>query len=308
MAERDAFGRLPDENSLAGLGALSEGIEVPTTEPVATTASSSDPVFSARPSGSKERPAHAKPDSPAQRVSSSPAADQSLADAIRQVQQMSGTNVTPNFKVVGRVVKLAVFLVVIAIIASVGGSVFNASKSVRDSIGSIPSPSDVADDIKEATDSKSSTPAKESAPPTGLSSNSMLTRRNFSRAMTRLRTSGLGRMRTMSVRPERIDAQLLTKGGSLRSVQIKYDDPEINDFGAGGGGFSHLETIPFARIDNGAPARLARSAAGRAQKPVSQVDYVVLLSFAGKPIWSGFMKGGRQYLANAHGRITRSIN
>ena len=307
MAERDAFGRLPDENPLAGLGALSDGIEVPSSEPVAT-ASSAEPVFSARPSGSKERPAHAKPDPPAQRVSSSPAADQSLADAIRQVQQMSGTNVTPNFKVAGRIVKLVVFLVVIAIIASVGGSVFNASKSVRDSIGSIPSPSDVADDIKNATDSKSSTPDKESPPPTGLSSNSMLTRRNFSRAMARLRRSGLGRMRTMSVRPERIDAQLLTKGGSLRSVQIKYDDPEINDFGAGGGGFSHLETIPFARIDNGAPQRLARSAAGRAEKPVSQVDYVVLLSFAGKPIWSGFMKNGRQYIANAHGRITRSIN
>src|ERR1044072_4565241 len=135
----------------------------------------------------------------------------------------------------------------------------------------------------------------------------MLTRRNFSRAMARLRRSGLGRMRTMSVRPERIDAQLLTKGGSLRSVQIKYDDPKPNDFGAGGGGFSHLETIPFARIDNGAPARLARGAAGRAEKPVSQVDYVVLLSFAGKPIWSGFLKNGGQFLANPHGRITRSI-
>jgi hypothetical protein len=126
--------------------------------------------------------------------------------------------------------------------------------------------------------------------------------------MDKLSTSGLGRLRTMSIRPERIDAQLLTKGGSLRSVQIRSDDLSINDSGAGSAGFSHLETVPFAKIDRGAPSRLARSAAGRSRRPVSQIDYVVLISFAGKPMWSAFMKGGRSYLANAHGRITRRIN
>ena len=85
----------------------------------------------------------------------------------------------------------------------------------------------------------------------------MLTRRNFSRAMARLRTSGLGRMRTMSVRPERIDAQLLTKGGSLRSVQIKYDDPEINDFGAGGARLLAPRDDPV-RADRQRRARAAR--------------------------------------------------
>jgi hypothetical protein len=308
MAERDAFGRLPDENPLAGLGSLGDGIETHTSaEPVAATAAS-DPVFSARPAGSKERAAHAKPETPSERVSSSPKVDQSLADAIRQVQQMSGTNVTPDFRIVGRVVKLVVFLVVIGIIASVGGTVFDASKSVRDTIDSIPSPSDVTSDSGKATGSGSAGAAKESAPPTGLSANSMLTRRNFARAMARLRTSGLGRMRTMSVRPERIDAQLLTKGGSLRSVQIRYDDPEIDDFGAGSPGFSHLDTIPFARINTRAPARLARGAAGRAQKPVSQIDYVTLNGIQGTVAWGAYLKGGKIFLANSRGRITRRIS
>ena len=119
----------------------------------------------------------------------------------------------------------------------------------------------------------------------------MLTRRNFDRALKRLSTSGLGRMRTLTIRPDRIDAQLLTKGGSLRSVQIRYDEPDINAFGTSGAGFGHLETIPFAKIDAGAPARLARSAAGRARLPVSQVDYVTLNSFDNKAVVGGVHEG-----------------
>ena len=68
--------------------------------------------------------------------------------------------------------------------------------------------------------------------------------------------------------------QLLTSGGRLRSVQMRYDERAAQ--------VRHerrrlraLPTIAFAQIDAGAPARLARSAAGRVQQPVSRVDYVV---------------------------------
>lgn len=312
MAERDPFGRLPDENPLAGLGTLSDGTA---SEPEAyvapPTTASSEASFSAAPPRSKERVADAKPESkpppkpPSASTSAAPSVDASLAEVIRQAQQLGGVDVTKSMRTVGRVVKLAVFLVVVAIIVSVGSSIFDASKSLRDTVGDIPSPKAIVDDVTP----EPSEPEQEAVPAVGLSASSMLTRRNFSRAMARLRTSGLGRMRTMSVRPERIDAQLLTKGGSLRSVQIAAADPtEIRDFGAGSPGFSHLETIPFARINPAAPSRLARSAAGRARKPLSQVDYVVLISFSGAPTWSGFMKDGKHYIANSRGRITRSLN
>ena len=42
MPERDPFGRLPDENPLAGLGSLSEGNESQTAEPVVSSWGASD--------------------------------------------------------------------------------------------------------------------------------------------------------------------------------------------------------------------------------------------------------------------------
>jgi hypothetical protein len=270
-------------------------------------------VFSAAPAGSKERAAsEAKPASkappPPKPSTGNPSVDASLAEVIRQAQQYSGVDVTKSVRTVGRVVKLAVFLVVVAVIVSAAGSIFSASDSIRDTIGDIPSPKEVVD---EATP-ESSTPAKKEAaavPAVGLSSTSMFTRRNFRRAMTRLRTSGLGRMRTMSVRPERIDAQLLTKGGSLRSVQIAAEDPtQIRQFSTSGSGFSHLETIPFARINSAVPQRLVRSAAGRAQVPVSRVDYLVLSSILDNVSWGAYLKGGKIFLANSRGKITRRIS
>jgi len=143
--------------------------------------------------------------------------------------------------------------------------------------------------------------------PRGLSATSMLRQRNLGPALRSLRRAGLGQMRTLSIRPERLDAQLLTGGGRLRSVQRRYDGA-LQDFGAGSPGFNHLETIQFSKIDPAAPARLARSAAGRLKRPVSQVDYVVLTSFLGKPGWSVFMRNGKAFQGDARGRITRAIN
>jgi hypothetical protein len=315
MAKRDPFGRLPDENPLAGLGSMSDGTSSQAGQPVVVAAaddwSGSEPSAGARPAApqrapAQDRPATAAPSSrPAQ---SRPAAvDQSLAEVIRQAEAMSGVKVVQSVQVVGRVVKLVVFLIVLGVIFGVAKPLIDAGKDVRDAVSGIKAPSAV--DQTPAPGSGSGSGSRGAAPkvPIGLSSNSMLTRQNLTRAMDRLSKSGLGRMRSMSIRPERIDAQLLTKGGSLRSVQIKFDDPKIDSLGASGAGFSHLETIPYAKIDTGAPARLARSAAGRLRKPVSQIDYVVLISFAGKPTWSGFSKAGKHFLADPHGRITSSF-
>jgi hypothetical protein len=323
MAERDPFGRLPDENPLAGLGALSDGTSSQPGQPVVVAAeedwSGGEPTAAARPaaaqrppaqdrpatSAASARPAQPRPASPAQ---SRPAIEQSLAEVIRQAEAMSGVKVVQSARVVGRVVRLVVFLVILAVVFSVGKPIFDAGKDVRDAVSNRPSAGKIANDVaplSSAADGQGS----EAKVPTGLSSSSMLTRRNFGRAMDRLSTSGLGRLRTLTIRPERIDAQLLTRGGGLRSVQIKSGDPKIDQFGsAGGGGFSHLETVLFSKIDASAPARLARSATGRLQKPVGQIDYVVLTRILNQTMWLGYTKSGKAFQANAHGRITRRIN
>ncbi len=319
MAERDPFGRSPDENPLAGLGSLSDGSTGQAAEPVVVADwSGSEPTAPARPAPRQERPTakeqvaqHMAAMSAAAGAAKPPktgypAVDQSLAEVIRQAEAMSGAKVVQSVQVVGRVVKLVVFLVVLGVLASVAYPLIDAGKDVRDAIGDLPSPQEITPPGSSGEEQGSSSP---DTPPTGLRSNSMLTRRNFDRALDRLSTSGLGRLRTLAIRPERIDAQLLTKGGSLRSVQIRFDEPNINDFGASGGGFSHLETILFSKIDRGAPARLARSAAGRAKRPVSQVDYVTIHASQGQVTLGAYLKaGGGIYLANSRGRITRRIS
>ena len=202
--------------------------------------------------------------------------------------------------------KLVVFLVVLGIIASVAKPIWDAGKDVRDAVGDIPSSGEI--NIPGTGDDESSGDGGEVAVPSGLNSSSMMRRANFDRAMKRLSTSGLGRLRSVTIRPDRIDVQLLTKGGSLRSAQIRYDEPEINQFGTSGAGFSHLETVRFAKVDTGAPQRLARSAAGRARVPVSRVDYITLNASQGTLTWGAYMKGGKIYLANSRGRITRRIS
>jgi hypothetical protein len=281
MAKRDPFGRLPDENPLAGLGWQSDGSHSQAAEPVVVA------------TDHRSRPA---PAAPAMAASRRPvASDLPLAEAVRRAQAMGGVDVAQSVKVMARVVKLVVFLVVVGVIVSVGKPLVDVGKDARDAF----------DDVASSPSTGAGSEGAEQAVPTGLSASSMLRRDNFDRAMARLGTSGLGRMHGMSIRPERIDAQLLTRDGRLRSVQIRSDDPRINAFGTSGPGFSGLEVIAFARIDAAAPQRLARSAAGRARVPVSQVGYVTLDSSPDAVTWRAYMKSGGYFQANPHGRITR---
>ncbi len=313
MAERDPFGRLPDENPLAGLGALSDGTTSQSAEPVVVAAeedwSGGEPGARAKPASSEQPRPAPPPRASSQPRTGNPALDQSIAEAIRQAEAMSGVKVAQSVRTVGRVVKLVVFLVVIGVVASVAKPLIDAGKDVRDAVGDIDLPSVTTPGVVgEAEGERQSGTDREAPAPTGLSSNSMLVKRNFGPAMSRLSKAGLGRMRTLSIRPERVDAQLLTKGGSLRSVQIRFDNRELDDFGAGSPGFSQLDTIPFAKIDTAAPGRLARSAAGRLRKPVSQIDYVVLTGILNRVVWLVYSKSGKAFQANAHGKIVRRIN
>jgi hypothetical protein len=303
MAERDPFGRLPDENPLAGLGALSDGTQAQAAEPVVTPNrdwSGSEPAAKAKPAASEAKSTTSASWSSPPKVprTGNPMVDQSLAEVIRQAEAVSGVKVVQSVRVVSRVVKLVVFLVVIGVIASVAGPIIDVGKDVRDAVDDIPSTGGLP----------GGSASEDEAPPVGLSSKSFLRRATFDSAMKRLRTSGLGRMQSLTIRPERLSIQLLTKGGTLRSLQMRFDEAAIDTLGPGTPGLSHLETVPFARLDTAAPQRLARSAAGRARLPVSRVDYVTLNISQGEVSWGAYLKGGKIYLANSRGRITRRIS
>jgi hypothetical protein len=196
---------------------------------------------------------------------------------------------------VGRIVKVAVVLAIIVALAGGLGGLVSVGERVKDSVSDLPA--------KLAPPSGTGGGGAE---PVGLAKNSLLLRRNLAPALRRMRTSGLGRLKSLSIRPQRLDAQLLTKDGRLRSVQQRFDG-KLSEVSISGGGFGALKTIAFSRANSAAPSRLARSAARRMKRPVSRVDYVVLVDSGPQAVWTVVMQGGGQFLGDARGRITRRI-
>lgn len=148
-----------------------------------------------------------------------------------------------------------------------------------------------------------STPAK---PPTGLGRGSLLRPTAFGGAVTRLRRSGLGRLHNLRVSPARIDAQLVTRTGRLRSVQL-LPGGDLKTLATSPPGFSTSRTLSLAAIDRGAPQRLTRSAAGRARTSTGAVEFLVLLDLGGEPGWVVYLRGGGGFRADRTGRGVQAI-
>ncbi len=295
MAERDPFGRLPNENPLAFLGATSNGTEAAAAEAAAAEAVAADAAASAR------QPTLANPP-PVQRPR---AADDLRAQTTGVLDPALAT------RIARRVVRAVVVLAVVVVAG--GGALGLLLSSGPQTSESTP---EVAVAVPEQATPEHALPgatrppppaARPVATPRGLNASSLLTRRKLAPALRRLGTSGLGRLYSLSIRPARLNAQLLTRGGRLRSVQLSPDGG-LDDFGASGPGFGHLDTIAFARVRSGAPERLTRGAAERLHRPASQVDYVVLLRLGSQLSWSVFMRDGKHFIADAAGRITRRVS
>lgn len=145
------------------------------------------------------------------------------------------------------------------------------------------------------------TPAEPAPPPRGLQRRSFLREANLRVALRRLR--GGGRLHSLRLAPDRINAQLTTKrnlvlvdlrvGGSPRRVLA----PPLPA--------SAVRLIPFALVDAAAPARLARTAARRTHRSVARVNYLVLLQLLGRPQWYLYFTDGVYYSADLHGRHAR---
>jgi hypothetical protein len=148
------------------------------------------------------------------------------------------------------------------------------------------------------------TPADE---PTGLAAGSLLRPTAFQRAMADFRRRDIGRIQSLRVAPERINASLLTPKGTLVSVQVSSGG-EFQRFSESGAGFGGLETIPYRRLDPRVPQRLTRAAAERLGKPVSQINYLVPSLTQGEITWGAYFKSGEIFIADARGRIIRRIS
>jgi hypothetical protein len=261
VTERDPFGRLPNEDPLAGLGSRTNGTE---------SLAASDPVATDEPSD------EATPDRPRAAVSRSAVATRLNPSRVADAG--------------GWIVKVVVIVGVLAVIAGLVGTLLLSGRSVPGEVSQRPTPINAGGD-----------PA-----PRGLDSRSLLLRRNLVPALQRLRGRVPGRIRTLRIAPQRIDATLLARDGRLRAVRVGFDG-RLSGLGSGGAGSRRVPTIPFSQVDAAIPAWLARSAARRVRRAVSDVGFVFLRSAGSSASWTVVMRGGERFLGDARGRITRRV-
>ena len=151
-----------------------------------------------------------------------------------------------------------------------------------------------------------SAPAAED-PPTGLQSGSLLRPAAFEHAIAQIRRRGGGKLENLRVAPERIDATLITRRGTLVNVQVSAAEG-FRELSESGPGFTASDAVPFAGLDARAPMRLTVAAAERLGSPVGEINYLVPSLSDGKVVWGAYFKTGAIFLANARGRITRRIS
>ena len=148
-------------------------------------------------------------------------------------------------------------------------------------------------------------PAK--AAPKGLEPRSLMRAGNFAGALRQIEADGGGRVTSMRVAPERIDATLLTPAGRLRNVQIKPGG-RLERLGPdSGAGFDQTQTLPLRRLSPTAPQRLTRAGAARLHVKASTVQYLVPTRFQGNVMWAAYFLHGRYVLGNASGRFQRAF-
>ena len=291
MPKYDAFGREIGEDTLGGLGSgataepaaeseiAEDGYSGATAEPVPapepTPLRAEAPVFTTTP----------QPQPQPQQRSQRPSVTIPLRP---QRRRRSGRGLI--------FVVLFILFIFIAPLVIGAVAIFSTVDSATDA---------VRGGIKEGLESVPATPTKPAVAPKGVAGRSLVRKANFSAALGKLRSSEL-RLTNLRLAPERIDAQLLTRGGRLRSVQVQPGGSAKQLGPDSGAGFDQTSTIPFARLNPGAPQRLARRGAAKLGVPVSTLQYLVPTNFGGNVTWAAYFKRGRYVIGDAAGRYQRS--
>jgi hypothetical protein len=191
-------------------------------------------------------------------------------------------------------VALFVLVIVLAPLAIGGLAIFSAvdgaTDAVRRGVATIAAPE------------VSAAPA---VPPKGVSGRSLVRRDHFAAALAKLSGSEL-RLTHLRLAPARIDAQLLTRGGRLRSVQVLPGGATQRLGPDSGSGFDSTGTIPISRLDPRAPQRLARRGAAKLHVRVATLQYLVPTLFSGKVTWVAYFEHARYVLGDAAGRFQRA--
>jgi hypothetical protein len=183
---------------------------------------------------------------------------------------------------------IVLLIFVTGVAVSVGGALtaFNAGSDAL---------KDITSTIDEATNGTSTTTTTTT---TGSGGASLLGAKAFRAALAKLPD---GDVTTHRVARDRIDATIIVDG-RLHAVQVTADGglKDIRTPGTQGGD-------AVGKVNSAAPSRIARTAARRAGRPVSEVDYLVLVHILGKDQWQLFFKDGTHFSGSADGRHVRKV-
>lgn len=312
MAERDAFGREKDENTFQGLGWTSSGETRSTDTPVPVSRETlpgmdADVNHDGIP-GSHAPPPRAYADRP-----------QSSGGGMPDDGRVDLGPLATVAKVVFR--RLLPFAVVLAILGGVGagivGAISDAVDDIETSSPEFPQAPVIDPEIGQGADDEPSgaaveqdvtPPAEPAGPPEGLQRGSLLLASNFAAVKAKMRTGRYGRLKNLSIRPERVNAQFVTEDGQLRNVTF-LPGGQVEAGSLSGSGFGSLPTLAIGPINSAAPYRMARSAAGRLKRDDTAVNYVVYYGedFVGDLVWGVYMKNGEIFQGDTRGRILRQI-
>ena len=300
----DSFGREIGEDTLEGLGGSPS--EAPRLARVGVSGGHSRPRRSrAGPSPHRRSPRGPKPRAGApdavsgRRGAAPPARRPAQRHAPAGHRHRSGrrtVTVRRSGSAKGCLIALVVLLAVgavaiggvVSLVSSVGDSIDGVEKVIRaPEIGSVP-------DLNPGPK------------PTGLSKDSLMRRANVAAALRTLRSDENTKLTNLRLAPDRIDATLLTDEGRLRHVQIQPGG-ELERFGSDSGpGFDNVSTIPFAKLNPGAPQRLARRGAREHDVPISELQYAVPQDLSDGLRWVVYFTRGRYVIGNAAGRFERA--
>ncbi len=186
-----------------------------------------------------------------------------------------------------RLMGLAILLAAIGVVVLVSGTVIQTAGDAID---------DFEGAVRDATVNVVPTPA--APPPTGVEDGSLLRPAALKAALGKLPAGSIVSLR---VAPERIDAQVIVDG-QMHIAQVTSSG-DVSDVATP----ARIPGQRKLRVDAAAPLRIARTAARRAGRDPSAIDYLVLMNLSGKREWQLFFDDGLHFSASANGRKVRRI-
>ena len=288
--EYDAFGRKVGEDSLAGLGWTSGSAPAPPPQqpvapPPVAPAPIAPPPPMAPPVASVGAPALAPPPPVAPMTPMAPAPPPfAPAPPVSSVPARARRRRNPA----GGLVRLV-------ILAAVGFGIYQGASGGDDSASS----------IKAVPSAPGVEAPSTQSPPAPAAAQDLTQPRAFGAALSALRGRRYGRLLTLRISRDRLDA-IFRGSGKQRVVQVK-PGPSVEEISSSTGAYPSDGTFALSVLRPAVPARVTRAAAGRLRQSPRRMDYIAVIKSLEGVQWAVYFKNGHYAIADAAGRVTHTF-